>query len=246
MYSYAQAMRNYSIPPDFNTAASVIQSYYRHYASGKVQRTALARFRSIERSIEKQIQASFPSYQHVNNQDFLQRFLCVCVRYTNLVYSTKYAILFHRSPPWPLFTMNQLEYDAPVKPSKEAVSDLSDNASKKVEVSTQSQPQANSEQENASIELLSSSIEPTESTKNVQQTRTEDRSIILKRLNELEKEQRWLEQAIIARVEVSHKLLVANAMRLHISSALIFFVDVAHKARSQLISNRSIIIDLVN
>ncbi len=223
-------------PQDFNTSASVIQSCYRRYASGKVLRTALARFRSIERSIEKQIQASFPSYQYVDNQDFLQRFVCVSVRYMTLVCSTEYAILFHRSPPWPLFTMNLLEYDAPVKPSKEAVSDLSHNPSKKVEVPTQSQPQANSELENASIELLSSSIEPMEPTKNVQQTRAEDRSIILKRLNELEKEQQWLEQAIIARVEVSHKLLVGNAMHIQISFALIFFVDAAHKARSQLIN----------
>ena len=68
------AMRKNSRLPDFNAAASVIQGCYRHYASGKVLRTALARFRSIEKSIEKQMQAIFPSYQYEDKQDFLQRF----------------------------------------------------------------------------------------------------------------------------------------------------------------------------
>lgn len=64
-------------PVDFGASATLIQAWYRQRATRKLLRIAQARFDLLERSICKEIQASFPCYQYSNNQDFFQRYLVV-------------------------------------------------------------------------------------------------------------------------------------------------------------------------
>ena len=106
--------------------------------------------------------------------------------------------------------MDRLESDAPVQSDSfiEAVSDFADYPTKEEETVTYLEKRANSGLRQGSNELVNTSIEKREPTQSVQLTRAEDRNITLKRLNELEKEQRWLEQAIIERVEVNPDIVL--------------------------------------
>lgn len=110
--------------------------------------------------------------------------------------------------------MDRLEYDTPVQSDSiiEAVSDLADYPTKEEEAVTYLETRANSGLGQGSIELVNTSIEKREPTQSVHQTRAEDRNIILKGLHELEKEQRWLEQAIIERVEVNPDIVLLQML----------------------------------